>query len=191
MMLSAVGMSEIPARNISPWTTSEKLRRLLWAIVYRFVFRFTFHNWYPLRAAIVRGFGGKLGRNVRFRRTARIEIPWNLDIADDVSIGDEVILYSLGPISIGARTSISQYAHVCAGTHDYTRSDYPLVRPPISIGSDCWIAADAFIGPGVRVGDGAVVGARSVVIKDVPSWMVVAGNPAKPIKQRVLLDRPH
>src|SRR5688572_8827448 len=176
----------VPDRNLSTWTTREKLARVAWSLAYRTIFRMTFHNWYGIRAAIIRSFGGRLGRNVRIRRTAKIEIPWNLEIADDVSIGDEVIVYSLGMVRIGARTFISQYAHLCAGTHDYTRSDYPLVRPPIVIGADCWIATDAFVGPGVSVGDRVVVGARASVFKDVPPDVVVAGNPAHVIKQRTL-----
>ena len=96
------------------------------------------------------------------RRTVKIEIPWNLDLGDDVSIGDEAILYSLGSIQIGNRSFLSQYAvHLCAGTHDHTSRDYPLVREPIKIGEDCWIAADAFVGPGVTIGDRTVLGARA------------------------------
>jgi len=175
-----------PTRNVSPWTRKQQVGRLLWAIVSASVFRFTFHDWYGLRAAILKAFGAKLGRNVRVRRSAKIEIPWNLDIGDDVSIGDEAILYSLGPIKIGARSFLSQYAHLCAGTHDHTSRDYPLLREPIVIGEDCWIAADAFVGPGVTVGDRTVVGARASVFGDLPPDVIAVGNPAKPAKPRVL-----
>ena len=173
-----------PVRNISPWTRGEKIRRLLWALVTVLLFRPSFHNWYGFRASLLRVFGARLGNNVRVRRTARIEIPWNLDIGDDVSIGDAAILYSLGPIKIGARSFLSQYAHLCAGSHDSQHADYPLLRPPITIGTDCWIAADAFVGPGVTVGAGAIVGAAAVAMKDVPDWTIVAGNPAKHVKDR-------
>ena len=175
-----------PARNISPWTRGEKARRLAWSIVYRCVFRMSLHNAYRLRAMLVRMFGGKVGSNVRFRRTVKIEIPWNLEIADDVSIGDEVILYSLGTIRIGARTFISQYAHLCAGTHDFTRNDYPLLRPAVVVGEDCWIATDAFVGPGVTIGDRSVLGARASAFSDIPADVVAVGNPAKGIGERTL-----
>lgn len=175
-----------PTRNISPWTTGEKVKRLLWSIVSATLFRLSFHNWYAFRAALLVLFGAKLGRNVRIRRTAKIEIPWHLDIGDDVSIGDAAILYSLGQIKIGARSFLSQYAHLCAGTHDETQRDYPLIRPPITIGEDCWIAADAFVGPDVTIGDRTVVGARASAFSDLPSDMICVGNPAKPVKPRVL-----
>jgi putative colanic acid biosynthesis acetyltransferase WcaF len=175
-----------PARNVSPWTRKAKARRLMWSIVHRCVFRFTLHNAYRFRAALLRAFGANLGRNVRFRRTVRVEIPWNLEIADDVSVGDAVILYSLGTIRIGARTFISQYAHLCAGTHDFTRNDYPLLRPPVVVGEDCWIATDAFVGPGVTVGDRSVLGARASAFSDIPCDVVAVGNPAKPVRARVL-----
>lgn len=173
-----------PTRNISPWTRGEKVKRLVWAVVSATLFRYSFHNWYGLRAAMLRAFGAKLGRNVRIRRTVKIEIPWNLNIGDDVSIGDAAILYSLGPIAIGDRSFLSQYAHLCAGSHDPQHRDYPLLRPPITIGADCWVAADAFVGPGVTIGDRTVVGARASVFSDLPGDVIAAGNPAKPIKAR-------
>ena len=86
-----------------------------------------------------------------------VEIPWNLELGDDVVIGDYAIVYSIGKITIGRSTNISQYSHLCACTHDYTTRRFPLLKPPIVIGDEVWIAADAFIGPGVTVGDRAVV----------------------------------
>lgn len=179
---------EMLPRHVSPWTAGEKLRRLLWAAVQLTIFRGSFHNWYGLRATVLRAFGARVGKRVRIRRTVRVEIPWNLTLADDVIVGDGVILYALGPITIGPRTMVSQYVHLCAGSHDYRYRQYPLLKPPITIGTDCWIAADAFIGPGVTVGDRAVVGARAAVFKPVPPDTVVGGNPAKEIKRRQLLD---
>jgi putative colanic acid biosynthesis acetyltransferase WcaF len=171
-------------RHVSPWSGRDKFVRIVWAVVEATVFRGSFHNWYPWRAMILRRFGAKVGSNVRVRRTVRIQIPWNLSLADDVIVGDAAILYALGPITIGPRTLVSQYAHLCAGSHDYTRPEYPLLKPPITIGADVWIAADAFVGPGVTVGDRAIVGARSSVFKDVPPNSIVGGNPARVIKQR-------
>ena len=115
-------------------------------------------------------------------------MPWNLRLADHAVVGEAVVLYCLAPISIGRRATVSQYAHLCAGTHDYTRRTFPLVTKPISVGEEAWVATDAFIGPGVTIGDRSVVGARSTVMKDVPPDMVVAGNPAKVIKRREWRD---
>jgi putative colanic acid biosynthesis acetyltransferase WcaF len=171
-------------RDVSPWTGSQKAARIGWAFVEATLFRLSFHNWYPWRAWLLRRFGGTVGRNVRIRRSVRIEIPWNVSLGDQVIVGDSVILYALGPITVGPRTLISQYAHLCAGSHDYTIPQYPLLRPPITIGSDAWIATDAFVGPGVTIGDRAIVGARSSVFKDVPANTIVGGNPAKAIKER-------
>ena len=179
-------MNQTPTRNISTWTRREKLARVLWSITHALIFRTSFHNLYGFRANLLRCFGAKIGKNVRIRPTVRIDIPWNLTIADDVSLGDFVVLYALGPITIGKRTFISQYSHLCAGTHDYTRRDYPLLRLPITIGEDCWIAARAFLAPDVTIGDRSVVGAGAVIVNDVPPDQVWAGNPARFIKQRKL-----
>ena len=107
-----------------------------------------------------------------------------LKIGDWSAIGEEALIYNLGSVTIGSMVTVSQRAHLCAGTHDYTQAALPLLKPPIVIRDQVWICADAFIGPGVTVGEGAVVGARSVAVKDVPAWTVVAGNPAREIKKR-------
>jgi acetyltransferase-like isoleucine patch superfamily enzyme/glycosyltransferase involved in cell wall biosynthesis len=172
----------------SPWKPMDNLKRALWMIVRAALFRPSFHNWYGWRRLLLRLFGAKLGKDVRIRPTASVEIPWNLEIGDKAIIGDYAILYSLGKITIGSGAVVSQFAHLCAGTHDYTSRRFPLLRPPITIGQDVWIAADAFIGPGVTVGDRAVVGARTTVVKDVPADQVVAGPAAISIKQRVFKD---
>ena len=121
---------------------------MMWAIVQATLFRLSFHNWYGWRAKILRLFGAKIGNNLRIRRTATIEIPSNLVIGDDVIIGDGAILYALGTITLGDRVMISQYVHLCAGSHDHRYSTYPQTRPPVTIEKDCWVAAAAFIGPG-------------------------------------------
>jgi putative colanic acid biosynthesis acetyltransferase WcaF len=168
----------------SEWTFGQKVARTLWMFASATLFRWSFHNWYGWRRWLLRRFGATIGQRVRVRPTVRIEIPWNLTIADDAIVGDFAILYSLGPITIGRRTVISQYTHLCAGTHDYTKRFFPLVKLPITIGQDCWLAADAFVGPGITIGDRAVVGARSTVVKDVPADVIAVGMPARPIGPR-------
>jgi putative colanic acid biosynthesis acetyltransferase WcaF len=116
--------------------------------------------------------------------SVRIAIPWNLDIGSYTCLGDGAIVYSLGRIAIGSNVTISQYAHLCAGSHDYSRPEMPLIKLPISIGAEAWICADAFIGPGVTVGTGAIVAARAVVVNDVMEKAVVAGNPARTVGLR-------
>jgi len=150
------------------------------------LFRLSFHNWYGFRANLLKLFGANVGRGVRIRPSVHIEIPWHLTFADGVTVGDYAILYSLGHITIGAHTIVSQYAHLCAGTHDYTDHRFLLLRPPITIAEDVWIGADAFVGPNVHVGRQAVLGARSSTYKSLDAGMVYIGNPATPIKPRVL-----
>lgn len=173
-------------RAVSNWSRKEKIRRVLWAITEQTIFRYSLHNMNRWRAFLLRLFGARIGKNTMIRRTVQITIPWNLSLGNWSSLGDHAIIYALGKITIGDRTSVSQYAHLCAGTHDYTRIDMPLLRPTITIGDDCWIATDAFVGPGVTIGSATVVGARSSVYKNIPSGKVAVGNPAKVIKEREL-----
>ena len=99
-------------------------------------------------------------------------------------LGGGVILYCLGKVQIGDRVSISQHSHLCAGTHDYTNKDMPLLRLPITIEDDVWLAADSFVGPNVTVGQGAILGARGVAMKNLDSHTIYAGNPAVILKRR-------
>jgi putative colanic acid biosynthesis acetyltransferase WcaF len=171
-------------RAKSPYSLKAKIARVLWGAVQATVFRGSFHNWYRLRRAMLCMFGAKLHPTVRIRRTARIEIPWNLTMGRESSAGDNAILYCLGPVTIGDRVMISQGAHLCAGSHDYTRRSMPLLRPPIVIEDDVWIAAEAFVGPAVRVGQGAILGSRGVTMRDLEPWSIYAGNPAQYVRPR-------
>lgn len=176
-------------RARSPYTTKEKIGRVLWNYFGQKVFRCTFHNWYGLRNALLRMFGAKVGSPVRIRPTVLIEQPWNLSIGDNSSIGDRAIVYCLGPVTIGKHVSVSQGAHLCAGTHDYRQADMPLLRPPIVVEDMAWVAADAFVGPGVTVGEGAILGARGVATKNLEAWSIYSGNPAQRVRERKKLSK--
>mgnify|MGYP000145869002 CR=1 FL=1 len=171
-------------RARSPYSSGEKVARLLWGYLGQPLFRFTFHTWYGVRNSILRAFGAKIGHPTRFRPSALIEQPWNLTIGNNSSIGDRAIVYCLGKVTIGDHVSVSQGAHLCAGTHDYHRPDMPLLRPPITINDYAWIAADAFVGPNVTVGEGAILGARACTMKDLDPWSIYSGNPAVKVKAR-------
>lgn len=170
--------------SLSPYSTREKAARMLWGLVQATLFRLSFHSWYGWRRAVLVAFGARLDPVVRIRRSVRIECPWNLAVGHDSAIGDRVVLYCLGPVSIGSRVTVSQGAHLCAGTHDFTRRAMPLVRPRISVGDDAWICADAFVGPSVDVGAGAILGARAVAMRSLDPWTIYAGNPARAVRPR-------
>lgn len=105
-------------------------------------------------------------------------------MGDESSVGEWALIYNLGKVSIGKRTTVSQRVHLCAGTHDYKDPSMPLVKPPIRIGNEVWVCADAFIGPNTVIQDRSVVAAASVVVKDVEQSQIVGGNPAKLIRLR-------
>ena len=109
-------------------------------------------------------------------------------MGDYSCLGPYVICYCGGGVQIGAHSTVSQYSHLCTSSHDYLHPNMPQTFAPIVIEDQVWIATDAFIGPGVRIGQGAVVGARTSVFKDVEPWTVVGGNPAKLIKKRELKE---
>lgn len=173
------------ARAARPYTRREYMARALWALATP-LFRFSPRPLFGWRRWLLRCFGAQIGRAVHVDPSARIVIPWNLQLDDGAAIGAHAWLYSLGPIHIGARATVSHRAHLCAGTHDYTDASLPLLRIGLSIGADAWVCSDAFVGPGVTVGEGAVIGAAAVATANVEPWSVVAGNPARFVKRREL-----
>ena len=159
--------------------------RALWSLA-RPLFCCSPRPLFAWRRGLLRLFGATVGAHVHVYPSARILLPWNLEIGEWSSVGDDVLIYNLGLVRLGRRVTISHRAHLCAGSHDYRRPDLPLLKPPISIGDDAWVCTDAFIGPNVTVGEGAVVGARAVAVRDVAPWCVVAGNPARSVGTRTL-----
>lgn len=168
---------------------SNKLRRMWWNIMSCLLFRLfpgpLFKKW---RIYVLRLFGAKIGWGCAVASSVRIWAPWNLELGDVVAIGPRARLYNPGRIVVGNKVTISQDASLCAASHDFTRPANPLVTAPLHINSFAWVAAEAFVGMGVTVGEGAVIGARAAVFKDVEPWTVVGGNPAKFIKNRVMKD---
>ncbi|WP_295455984.1 putative colanic acid biosynthesis acetyltransferase [uncultured Thiodictyon sp.] len=172
-------------RRQRPYSDREYIGRALWALVQP-LFRFSPRVLFGWRRFLLRTFGARVGRHAHVYPSARIYIPWNLTLGDRASIGEWALIYNLGPVTIGDGATISHRAHLCAGTHDYRDPTLPLLRLPIVISRQAWVCADAFVGPGRSVGEGAVVGAAAVVVGDVSPWQIVAGNPARVIKERVL-----
>jgi putative colanic acid biosynthesis acetyltransferase WcaF len=170
------------------WSLKIKLLRVLWmgmSFIYWPIFPKVFSR---VRVAVARVFGAKIGNNCLICSGVRIWMPWNLVIKDSVSIGHNVEIYNFAKVTIGSHTSISQNTFLCSASHDYTNPKHPLIYKDIKIDGQCWLAAGVFIGPGVHIAEGVVVGAMSVVVKDLDSWTVNAGNPAVCLKKRVLVD---
>lgn len=170
-------------RESRKWTNSELLGRILWRLCTP-LFRFSPRLCWSWRRFLLRRFGATIGKHVHIHPTARIYIPWNLQVGDWSSIGFDAMIYNLGPLVIGEKVTISQRVHLCGGSHDFRSPTMTLNKACITIDAGAWIAADAFIGPGITIAKSAVVGARSVVVKDVEPSAIVAGNPAQIIGRR-------
>jgi putative colanic acid biosynthesis acetyltransferase WcaF len=187
-------LTDVPVLNLAAnraaakYTRLELGKRVLWAFT-RPLFRFSPRPFFGWRRLLLRVFGAQVGGQVHIYPSAVIYMPWNLIIGEWSSIGEDVLVYNLGSVRIGRGATISHRAHLCAGTHDYEDPAMQLLKPPISIGDSAWVCAGAFVGPGITVGEGAVVGASAVVVKDVPPWTVVVGNPARVLKSRRLRGR--
>jgi putative colanic acid biosynthesis acetyltransferase WcaF len=163
------------------YSSATQSKRIVWGIL-RPLFRLSpafCHGW---RNFLLRSLGAQMGAGVRIHPSVRVMFPWNLRFGDHVVVGEGANLYALASITIESHVLVSQGAHLCAGSHDYRQPHFPIAHRPIRIERGTWIAAEAFIGPGVTIGAGAVVGARAVVLRDAAPGSVLVGNPAHVIK---------
>lgn len=170
-------------------SVKNQIYRLIWSIVWT-IFARPFprsiaNGW---KLFLLRTFGAKIHSTAVVYSTARIYMPSNLIMHEYSCIASEVDCYNTDIVEIGAHTTVSQKCYLCASSHDITKSNIPLITAPIIIKNQVWIAADVFIGMGVTIDEGAVVGARAAVFKDVEPWTVVGGNPAKFIKNREITE---
>lgn len=172
-----------------PPSMSDKVRRGLWGMVYVLFFCTTptpLHAW---RRLLLRAFGAKIGSRVGVYPTAQIWAPWNLKIAEGATIGGGANLYTVDSIVIGKSAVVSQGAHLCTASHDHNSEGFELITAPIEVAENAWVCAEAFIGPGVSLGEGAVVSARAVVVRSVAARQIVVGNPARAVSERAAAAR--
>ncbi|WP_148909760.1 putative colanic acid biosynthesis acetyltransferase [Sphingobacterium allocomposti] len=176
---------EIP-KYIDTIPKSDKLRRLVWQIMSYVLFKpFSLPFFRAWRIAVLRFFGAKLHKTCNVYASVYIPSPWNLEMGEQSTLGPEVKLH-LGKTVIGRKVLVSQRTYLCSATHQIDSLNTPLVIGAIYLQDFAWIAAETFIMSGVTVGEGAVVGARAAVFKDVTPWTVIGGNPAKLIKKRAI-----
>ena len=168
----------------SPWPNSQLFLRMLWECCWFVFCAWTPKPLNPWRLFWLRVFDAKIDGKPFVHQRARIAIPWNLTLHDRACLGDRANAYSLGEIEIGARATVAQEAYLSAGSHDFDRPELPLVTAKIVVGEDAFIGARAFVLPGVTIGARAVIGACSVVTKDVPENVVAAGNPCQVLRER-------
>lgn len=175
-----------PMEGGASFSLGNRLLRVVWGLAWLALARFTpppFHSW---RRLVLRAFGADIAKGARVHASVSIWLPANLTLGENVLVGPGARLYNQGHIAIGARTVISQRAHICASTHDVNDPEFQLQLRPVRIGEQCWVAAEAFVGPGVTMGDRSVVAARGALFSSAEPDMIYTGNPAVPLKERKL-----
>ena len=166
------------------FSLTNRLQRLVWGIVWLLLYRPSprpFHAW---RSMLLRLFGAKMGPNCHFYPASRVYSPWNLVCDDQVTAGDGAEIYNPSPIKLGSHAILSQGCYVCGATHDFDDPAFPLLSYAMEIGPYAWICARASVGPGVTVGEGAVLGLASVATRSLEPWTVYGGSPAVRIRER-------
>jgi putative colanic acid biosynthesis acetyltransferase WcaF len=173
-----------PLKGGASYSYGHRLTRLFWSAIWLLAASWTpapMHRW---RIWLLRRFGAEVHSTAHIYGSVRVWYPRNLQMKEHSCLGPRVSCYSMAPIRLGENAIVSQGAHLCAGGHDIDDSSFQLVVQPIVLERNAWVAAEAFIGPGVTVREGAVIGARAVVFKDADPWTVYVGNPARPLRAR-------
>lgn len=184
---AAQKMSDLTAEDptLRPsFSFQDRFRRAVWNLCWLLFYRTSprpFHAW---RAMLLRLFGAKLGPRSHFYPGSRVWAPWNLVCADWVTAGDGAEIYNAAPMHFGSHAIVSQGAYICGATHDYNDPEFPLLAYSMRVGAYAWVCARASVGPGVNVGDGAVLGLGSVATRDLEPWTIYAGSPAQRINDR-------
>ena len=179
-----VASAPLPILGGPTFALRHRVMRLLWSLCWTLFASWTPPAFQPVRRLLLQLFGAEVDATAMVRGSARIWWPGNLRIGARASLGPGTICYNVAPIMIEDFAIVSQRAHLCTGTHDVDDPGFPLRSRPIRIGRQAWIAAEAFVGPGVSVGEGAVLGARGVAVRDLDRWTVYAGNPARAVRSR-------
>lgn len=180
----------LDAASSNPWeggvtfSLRNRIYRTIWSLTWLIFARWTPPHLRVWRLWLLRCFGARVAPTANVYGSASIWSPENLELGQYAAVGPGVRLYTMANVKIGDYAIVSQRAHLCAGTHDVEDKHFQLKSRPICIGPRAWIAAEAFVGPGVTVGEGAVLGARGCAMKDLEPWMIYSGNPAHPLRIR-------
>ncbi len=183
------------AEHISPETAADpylrpafsgrdRVRRLIWNVCYAVFYRMSPRPMHAWRRFLLRGFGATMGPNCHFYPKSKVWAPWNLICAEQVTAADGAEIYNPAPIRLGSHAILSQDAYLCGATHDYDDPAFPLMAYAMEVGAYAWVCARASVAPGVKVGEGAVLGLGSVAARDLEPWVIYAGVPAVRVKER-------
>lgn len=167
------------------FSTKIKVKAAVWWAVEAILFRPSLHPMNEWRCFLLRLFGAKIGENTFINSRAKIWFPWNFEIGSNSGVGFDALVYSLDKVIVGDYSTISQRCHVNTGSHDYMDPEFALVTKAVHIGDSVFLGADAYVNYGVSIANSVVVGARSVVVNDLPESTVCVGHPCKPIKSLV------
>ncbi len=190
MALQPLDATQANSRKGGPsFSLSNRLFRALWNVTWTLLASWTPPPFGAWRRFLLTLFGARMGVASDVRGSAKVWYPPHLQMGDRSLLAARVNCYNMAPISLGERALVSQGAHLCAGSHDIRTRDFQLIAKPIHIGADVWIAAEAFVGPGVTLGEGSVLGARAVAFKSLEPWGVYAGNPAEFVKRRLIVEK--
>lgn len=181
---SAVTGRPAPYLGGPTFALRHRAMRLTWALSWILLARWTPPPLQPLRRGLLQLFGADIHPTAIVRSSARIWWPANLSMGAHASLGPGAVCYNVARITLEDFAIVSQRAHLCTATHDVDDPEFPLTSRPIRIGRKAWVAAEAFVGPGVAIGEGSVLGARAVATRDLEAWTIYAGNPARARRPR-------
>ena len=162
------------------------VKQVLWYFTNALFFINPLFPFRSVKPMLLQLFGARVGKGVVIHPGVNIKFPWKLAIGDHVWIGQRAWLDNIDQLTIGNHVVISQGAMIIQGSHDYKKVDYPTLHRPVVLEDGSWVGAGAIVTLGVTLKSHAVLAAGSMTSKDLEPYMIYQGNPAQPVRERVM-----
>ena len=160
------------------------VRQMLWCFLGAPLVRSWLLPFSGLKLGLLRLFGASIGRGVRIKPGVRVKFPWRLVVGDHSWLGEDLWIDNIAEVRIGSHCCVSQGVYLCTGSHDWSSDTFDLIAGPIVVESHAWLGARSVVGPGVTVGEGAVLSLGAVATRPLEPWTIYSGTPAVPAKER-------
>lgn len=173
-----------PFKGAPSFSLTHRLIRIVWGITWALLASWTPAPLYRWRVFLLNLFGAKVHSTAHVYGTVKVWYPANLIMDEHACLAPYVNCYNMNIVHIGKNAIVSQYSTLCGGTHDIRDPKFQLITKPIIVEKGAWVAANAFIGPGVTIAENSVVGACGVMFKNTEKNGIYTGNPAQFVKMR-------
>ena len=165
---------------------ASKLKLGFWFLIKGTIFMNPFFPFMEIKIMLLRLFGAKIGTGVVVKTSVNIKFPWNLEVGNQVWLGERAWIENQGKVIIGNNVCLSQGATLMTGNHNYKKTTFDLMVKGITLEDGVWIGSNAIVCPGVTCFNHAVLTINSVAMHNMEARWIYQGNPAQKIRERII-----